>query len=94
MIVPAGSAPAPYYTQPSLDFSRPGRMWLPVAPGQTRFRLWFLTSAWYHEGVPGHHLQLAQWQYVADSASSTSASTCASTSRPSRRTGPHLAARP
>nr|WP_313896196.1 DUF885 domain-containing protein [Streptomyces sp. YIM 98790] len=21
---------------------------------------------WYHEGVPGHHLQLAQWRYVAD----------------------------
>jgi uncharacterized protein (DUF885 family) len=23
-------------------------------------------STWYHEGVPGHHLQLAQWVYVAD----------------------------
>ncbi|HEV7625355.1 MAG TPA: DUF885 domain-containing protein, partial [Streptomyces sp.] len=28
-IAPAGSAAAPYYTQPSLDFSRPGRTWLP-----------------------------------------------------------------
>ncbi|AJC54051.1 hypothetical protein GZL_01451 [Streptomyces sp. 769] len=26
-IAPAGSAAAPYYTQPSLDFSRPGRTW-------------------------------------------------------------------
>ena len=26
-------------------------------------------STWYHEGVPGHHLQLAQWNYVADSLS-------------------------
>ena len=22
-------------------------------------------STWYHEGVPGHHLQLAQWTYLA-----------------------------
>jgi uncharacterized protein (DUF885 family) len=65
MIAPAGSAPAPYYTVPSLDFSRPGRTWLPVGD-ETRFPLWFLTSGWYHEGVPGHHLQLAQWHYVKD----------------------------
>ncbi|MEO6880509.1 MAG: DUF885 domain-containing protein [Mycobacteriaceae bacterium] len=64
MIAPAGGAAAPYYTRPSLDFSRPGRTWLP-AMGRTRFPLWDLTSTWYHEGVPGHHLQLAQWSYVA-----------------------------
>jgi uncharacterized protein (DUF885 family) len=27
--------------------------------------MWDLVSTWYHEGVPGHHLQLAQWAYVA-----------------------------
>jgi uncharacterized protein (DUF885 family) len=63
-IAPPGSAAAPYYTRPSLDFSRPGRTWLPTL-GQTRFPLWNLVSTWYHEGVPGHHLQLAQWAYVA-----------------------------
>jgi uncharacterized protein (DUF885 family) len=63
-IAPPGSAAAPYYTRPSLDFSRPGRTWLPTL-GQTRFPLWGLVSTWYHEGVPGHHLQLAQWAYVA-----------------------------
>jgi uncharacterized protein (DUF885 family) len=68
MIAPAGSAPAPYYTPPSLDFSRPGRTWLP-AGGQTHFPLWFITSAWFHEGVPGHHLQFAQWNLVAESLS-------------------------
>lgn len=26
-------------------------------------------STWYHEGVPGHHLQLAQWAYVSSSLS-------------------------
>jgi uncharacterized protein (DUF885 family) len=64
MIAPPGSAAAPYYTRPSLDFSRPGRTWLPTM-GRDRFPLWDLVSTWYHEGVPGHHLQLAQWVHVA-----------------------------
>ncbi|MGH3587040.1 MAG: DUF885 domain-containing protein, partial [Pseudonocardia sp.] len=65
MIAPAGSAAAPYYTRPSLDFSRPGRTWLPTL-GETRFPVWNLISTWYHEAVPGHHLQLAQWTHLAD----------------------------
>jgi uncharacterized protein (DUF885 family) len=63
-IAPAGSAAAPYYTLPSQDFSRPGRTWLPTL-GRTSFPMWELYSTWYHEGVPGHHMQLAQWQYLA-----------------------------
>jgi uncharacterized protein (DUF885 family) len=65
MIAPAGGAAAPYYTAPSEDFSRPGRTWLPTM-GETRFPVYDLVSTWYHEGVPGHHLQLAQWAHVAD----------------------------
>lgn len=65
MIAPSGSAAAPYYTAPSLDFTRPGRTWLPTL-GREAFPVWDLVSTWYHEGVPGHHLQLAQWNYVAD----------------------------
>ncbi|MGZ6854833.1 MAG: DUF885 domain-containing protein [Mycobacteriaceae bacterium] len=64
MIAPAGGAAAPYYSPPSMDFSRPGRTWLPTM-GRDRFPLWDLVSTWYHEGVPGHHLQLAQWALVA-----------------------------
>lgn len=64
MIAPAGSAAAPYYSRPSIDFSRPGRTWLPTM-GRTSFPMYDLVSTWYHEGVPGHHLQLAQWVYVA-----------------------------
>ena len=64
-IAPVGSAAAPYYTQPSLDFTRPGRTWLPTL-GRDAFPVWDLVSTWYHEGVPGHHLQLAQWAYLAD----------------------------
>jgi uncharacterized protein (DUF885 family) len=64
VIAPPGSAAAPFYTRPSQDFSRPGRTWLPTL-GRERFPLWDLVSTWYHEGVPGHHLQLAQWTYLA-----------------------------
>lgn len=64
MIAPSGSAAAPYYSRPSIDFVRPGRTWLPTL-GRTKFPMYDLVSTWYHEGVPGHHLQLAQWVYVA-----------------------------
>ncbi|WP_405707271.1 DUF885 domain-containing protein [Streptomyces xanthophaeus] len=73
MIAPSGGAAAPYYTNPSEDFSRPGRTWLPTM-GQTRFPVYDLVSTWYHEGVPGHHLQLAQWAHVADQLSRYQAS--------------------
>src|SRR5699024_7487945 len=33
--------------------------------GRTVFPVYDLVSTWYHEGVPGHHLQLAQWVHVA-----------------------------
>ncbi|MHB9863246.1 DUF885 domain-containing protein [Streptomyces sp. YIM S03343] len=67
-IAPPGGAAAPYYTAPSEDFSRPGRTWLPTM-GLTRFPVYDLVSTWYHEGVPGHHLQLAQWTHVAQDLS-------------------------
>jgi uncharacterized protein (DUF885 family) len=63
-IAPPGSAAAPYYTAPSQDFARPGRTWLPTL-GKSTFPMWNLISTWYHEGVPGHHLQIAQWRYLA-----------------------------
>jgi uncharacterized protein (DUF885 family) len=72
-IAPPGSAAAPYYTPPSDDFSRPGCTWLPTM-GETRFPVYDLVSTWYHEGVPGHHLQLAQWKHVAQDLSRYQAS--------------------
>ncbi|MGZ4727724.1 MAG: DUF885 domain-containing protein [Acidimicrobiales bacterium] len=59
MIAPPGGAAAMYYTGPSEDFSRPGRTWYP-STGQQRFPLWGEVTTAYHEGVPGHHLQVAQ----------------------------------
>ena len=52
-----------YYTSPSDDFSRPGRMWWSVPEGVTEFDTWRETTTVYHEGVPGHHLQLGQAVY-------------------------------
>jgi uncharacterized protein (DUF885 family) len=52
-----------YYTSPSDDFSRPGRMWWSVPEGVTEFDTWRELTTVYHEGVPGHHLQLGQAVY-------------------------------
>ncbi|WP_430646400.1 DUF885 domain-containing protein [Agromyces sp. GXS1127] len=49
-----------YYTGPSDDFSRPGRMWWSVPEGVTEFDTWREKTTVYHEGVPGHHLQIGQ----------------------------------
>nr|WP_277626788.1 DUF885 domain-containing protein [Arsenicicoccus piscis] len=55
-----------YYTGPSDDFTRPGRMWWSVPKGVTEFSTWRELTTVYHEGVPGHHLQVAQTVFRAD----------------------------
>ena len=62
MIAPSNSG-AIYYTGPTDDFSRPGRMWWSVPAGVDEFDTWRETTTVYHEGVPGHHLQVAQAVY-------------------------------
>jgi uncharacterized protein (DUF885 family) len=52
----AGSA---YYTPPSEDLTRPGRTWWPAA-NRERFGVWAELTTVFHEGVPGHHLQIGQ----------------------------------
>ena len=49
-----------YYTPPNEDLTRPGTMWWSVPKGTTSFGTWQQRTTVYHEGVPGHHLQLAQ----------------------------------
>lgn len=55
-----------YYTGPSEDFTRPGRMWWSVPKGVTRFSTWRELTTVYHEGVPGHHLQIGQTVYRSE----------------------------
>ncbi|MDU0368644.1 DUF885 domain-containing protein [Microbacterium sp. KSW4-17] len=52
-----------YYTGPTDDFSRPGRMWWSVPEGVDTFDTWRELTTVYHEGVPGHHLQISQAVY-------------------------------
>lgn len=59
MIAPTHSGGI-YYTGPSDDFSRPGRMWWSVPEGVETFETWRELTTVYHEGVPGHHLQIGQ----------------------------------
>ncbi len=68
MIAPPGGALAMYYTGPSEDFSRPGRTWYPTG-GRTSFPLWREVSIAYHEGVPGHHFQIATTMCLSDQLS-------------------------
>jgi uncharacterized protein (DUF885 family) len=48
-----------YYTGPSDDWSRPGRMCWSVPDGLETFSTWKEITVVYHEGVPGHHLQIS-----------------------------------
>jgi len=54
-----------YYTGPSEDWSRPGRMWWALPDGMDEFSTWKELTTIYHEGVPGHHLQVAQAVFLA-----------------------------
>jgi uncharacterized protein (DUF885 family) len=55
-----------YYTRPSEDFSRPGRVWWSVPDGTREFSTWRAATTIFHEGAPGHHLQLGHMVYRAD----------------------------
>jgi uncharacterized protein (DUF885 family) len=66
-IAPPGGTVGAYYTGPSDDLSRPGAMWWSVEPGREVFSTWREVTTVYHEGVPGHHLQIATAVYQRDS---------------------------
>jgi uncharacterized protein (DUF885 family) len=51
-------APGGYYNRPSLDGSRPGIYWINLRDTAEVPR-WSLPTLTYHEGLPGHHLQLS-----------------------------------
>lgn len=46
------------YIGPSQDLTRPGRVWWQIDEDQERFPVWYVYSTAFHEGVPGHHLQI------------------------------------
>jgi len=66
LIAPPGGGVGAYYTSPSEDFSRPGRMWWSVPTDRRDFATWREVTTVYHEGAPGHHLQCAIALCAAD----------------------------
>ncbi len=51
---------AAHYAAPAPDGSRPGTVWIPL-PGP-EFSMLTMRTLTYHEGVPGHHFQIALQQ--------------------------------
>lgn len=59
-----GSAGA-YYEQPALDGSRPGKFFANLR-NVAETPTWGMKTLAYHEGIPGHHFQIAQAQAIPD----------------------------
>ncbi|AEY93929.1 hypothetical protein SHJG_8664 [Streptomyces hygroscopicus subsp. jinggangensis 5008] len=54
-----GPADGPaFYLAPSEDLSRPGTVWWTRPEPGAPIRTWTVPGTMFHEGVPGHHLQL------------------------------------
>ncbi len=62
-IAPPGGPVGAYYTGPAENLDRPGRMWWSVPADKEEFSTWREVSTVYHEGAPGHHLQIATQVY-------------------------------
>ncbi len=67
-VEPPGGAGAPHYVGPSEDFSRPGSVWYPIE-GKTFLPTFQEITTAYHEGFPGHHLQVGVQASQADQLS-------------------------
>jgi uncharacterized protein (DUF885 family) len=61
--VVAASGMAPHYTAPTLDGGRPGTFWFNLER-PTAGTGWDLEGVAFHEGVPGHHLQISRLQML------------------------------
>nr|WP_274387849.1 DUF885 domain-containing protein [Salsipaludibacter albus] len=64
-LAPPGGALGAWYINPSEDFVRPGSVWYSIGDKQA-VPLWQEVSTAYHEGFPGHHLQVATVMDRAD----------------------------
>ncbi len=56
-IAPPGGSLGAYYVGPSEDFTRAGSVWWSF-PEEAPVPLWAEVTTAYHEGFPGHHLQV------------------------------------
>ena len=67
-IAPPGGSLGAYYVSPSEDFTRPGSVWWAVTP-EGPYKLFDEVSTAYHEGFPGHHLQVGVQMSLAEKLS-------------------------
>ena len=67
-IAPPGGSLGAYYVGPSEDFTRPGSVWWSLTP-QGPYPVFDEVSTAYHEGFPGHHLQIGVQMGLADKLS-------------------------
>jgi uncharacterized protein (DUF885 family) len=58
-------APGAYYERPSLDGARPGIFFANLRNTEET-PMWAMPTLAYHEGIPGHHLQIATALEIAD----------------------------
>ena len=58
-------APGAYYERPSLDGSRPGIFFANLRD-TAETPMWAMPTLAYHEGIPGHHLQIATATEISD----------------------------
>ena len=56
-LAPSGGALGAWYVAPSEDLERPGSIWYALGE-RTRIPYWQEVATAYHEGFPGHHLQV------------------------------------
>lgn len=64
-LAPPGGALGAWYINPSVDWERPGSVWYALG-SQTSVPVWQEVSTAYHEGFPGHHLQVGTAMFRAD----------------------------
>ena len=65
-IAPPGSTLGAYYIQPSEDFSRAGSVWYAKPTDTSVYPLFDEVTTAYHEGFPGHHLQIGVQMCLGD----------------------------
>ena len=64
-IAPPGGALGAWYINPSTDWKRPGSVWYSLGE-KTQIPTWQEVTTAYHEGFPGHHLQVATAMYQSE----------------------------
>jgi uncharacterized protein (DUF885 family) len=64
-LAPPGTPLGAFYQAPTEDFSRPGGVWYAL-PDVPQVPLYEEVSVAYHEGFPGHHLQIGTQMLMAD----------------------------